>query len=250
MGSVSSAPIDTTVEIETPEHVRFRYQVAGPGRRAGAYLVDLVVRGLILMAVAFVTFIVSAVNPALVGGFEAGAFLIVFFVLEWGYYVLCEMLMNGASIGKRALRLRVVQSDGLPITFVDSFLRNLVRAADILPMLYAVGLTSMALDSRFRRLGDLVAGTLVIHEPVTRMRRGIHGRAPAQIRFDLPERPQLSRDERSALALFVRRRPRLSVERAEELAELIAPPLAERFSVRYRSGADFLESLYEKASQR
>jgi uncharacterized RDD family membrane protein YckC len=247
--ALAGAPLDTTVEIETPEHVRFRYQVAGPARRIAAYVIDFMVRGAVMMVVAIAVSVVSMATWGSLEGFETGAMLLAFFVIEWGYYVLSEVLMHGASLGKRALRLRVVQSDGLPITFLDSVLRNLVRAADLLPFCYAIGLLSMSLDSRFRRLGDMVAGTIVIHEPRIGLSRREAPPAKKIEGFDLPERIVLSRNERQALALFARRRPHLSAERAEELAELIAPALAARFSVRYQSAARFLDALQEKDSQ-
>lgn len=254
-----SEPLDTTVEVETPEHVRFRYQIAGPARRVAAYLIDLFARGLLLVGLALVVGLFSVIGLGGFGGFELGALLVVFFVLEWGYYVVSELLMNGSSIGKRALRLRVVQTNGLPLTFSDSLLRNLVRAADLLPAFYALGLTSMILDRRFRRLGDLVAGTIVIHEPTSTLRErsasppqlDLHtvAAAPANAELDeLPQRPHLSRDERQALALFARRRPMLSPQRAEELADLIAPSLAQRWGVRYRNSVEFLEALHQRAS--
>lgn len=256
------SPLDTTVEVETPEHVRFRYQVAGPGRRAAAYGIDLMVRGVVVMALVFALGLVLALGSGLsrLAGFEVGALLVVYFAVEWGYYVVSELLMNGASLGKRALRLRVVQSDGLPITFTDSFLRNLVRAADLLPSFYALGLLSMILDSKFRRLGDLVAGTIVIHEPPTTLRSpqlagraSLRGGRPAEQAVaheaaNLPERPALTREELHALALFSRRSAQLSPERAEELADLVAPRLAKRWGVRYRSSAAFLEALHQRSS--
>lgn len=257
-GAVSlSGPLDTTVEVETPEHVRFRYQIAGPARRAAAYLIDLTVRGAFVVVLGMVLLFLAGWHQF--AGFEMGAILVVYFAVEWGYYVLSELLMNGSSLGKRALRLRVVQSDGLPITFTDSFLRNLVRAADLLPSFYALGLFSMILDSRFRRLGDLVAGTLVVYEPPTTLlgqptlgRYTLqHPRASAAIEREaeaLPQRPALRREERQALALFARRRPSLTEQRAEELADLIAPALAKRWGVTYESSAAFLEAAYQRAS--
>ncbi len=248
-GSAPRAPLDTTVEIETPEHVRFRYQVAGPARRVAAYLVDFVLRAVLLMVLGIIVSLVSFAAWGGFGGFEMGAFLVAFFVLEWGYFVFCELLMNGSSPGKRALRLRVVQSDGLPITFLDSLLRNLVRAADILPFFYAVGLLSMSFDSRFRRLGDFVAGTLVVYEPSTKLARREVKPPSSLVDADLPERIVLGREERQALALFARRRARLSAERAEELADLIAPALAARFGTTYKSSAQFLDALHGKDSR-
>lgn len=249
-------PLDTTVEVETPEHVRFRYQIAGPARRAVAYLIDLTVRGAFMVALGMLFLFTTGWNR--LGGFEVGALLVVYFAAEWGYYVLSELLMNGASLGKRALRMRVVQSNGLPITFTDSFLRNLVRAADLLPSFYALGLLSMMLDTRFRRLGDLVAGTLVVYEPPTGSGHPSLGRSAlrdpnAQSAVEreaarLPQRPALRREERQALALFVRRCPRLTQQRAEELADLIAPALAKRWGTTYQSSAAFLEAAYQRSS--
>lgn len=255
-------PLDTTVEVETPEHVRFRYQIAGPGRRAAAYLVDLTIRGVLVLGLAIALTLALAIGSGFekFGGFELGALLVIYFAVEWGYYVVSELLMNGSSPGKRALGLRVVQSDGLPITFTDSFLRNLVRAADLLPSFYALGLLSMVLDARFRRLGDLVAGTIVIHEPRARLatlgrnvrqlqQRGFGDEAAVARELDqLPERPALSREERQALALFSRRGATLSPQRAEELADLIAPALAQRWGIQYRSSAAFLEALHQRVS--
>ena len=256
---LGGGPHETTVEVETPEHVRFRYQIAGPARRAAAYLVDFLVRGLVVLALVIVIGLGSFSGFWDVSGFELGAVLVVYFAVEWGYYVVSELLMNGASIGKRALRLRVVQADGLPITFTDSFLRNLVRAADLLPTFYAFGLISMVLDSRFRRLGDLVAGTIVVHEPPTTLRAMRRMGAPGAASGEptgavleearrLPPRAPMSREERRALALFARRRPLLSPQRAEELAEIVAPAFAERLGVRYGSAAAFLEALHRQVS--
>jgi uncharacterized RDD family membrane protein YckC len=138
--------LDTTLELETPEHIAFRYQLAGPARRAAAYVVDLIVRGAILFLMALVILSTSSVASQDLAGFETGALLLVFFGLEWGYFVAFEVLSAGASPGKRAFQLRVVHQDGRPITLSDSILRNLLRAADLLPMFYAVGVVSMMFD--------------------------------------------------------------------------------------------------------
>ena len=158
-------PLDTTAIVETPEHVRFRYQLAGPARRIIAYVIDLFVRGAIVFAIrdACRARRSDRVRDGL-GGAGLGMVLVVMFAVEWGYYVLLETLTAGRSIGKRAMRLRVVKQGGLPLGFGDSVLRNLLRAADFLPSFYALGLLVMSNDRCFRRLGDMVAGTLVISE--------------------------------------------------------------------------------------
>src|SRR6188508_2543724 len=159
-----AVPLDNTTEVETPEHVRFRYRVAGPVRRMLAYLIDLVIRGLVVLALGLVLAIALG-SPEAVGG----VLLIAAFVLEWAYYVVFETSGDGRSLGKRALSLRVVKEGGFPISFMDSVLRNLLRGADFLPFGYVIGLFVMAGDSRFRRLGDRVAGTLVVVEERARV---------------------------------------------------------------------------------
>jgi hypothetical protein len=93
--------------------------------------------------------------------------LLTFFIF-WGYYLFFEMAWNGQSPGKRRLGLRVIRTDGSPITFTESLIRNLIRLFDFLPAYYGVGVVAMFINSQTRRLGDLVAGTLVVHDrPVT-----------------------------------------------------------------------------------
>ncbi|WP_437533937.1 RDD family protein [Sorangium sp. So ce726] len=251
-------PLDTSAEIETPEHVRFRHQVAGPARRALAYLIDLVLRGVIVFAVGMLAAVGGiAVGPALRGA-STGFVLLVLFAIEWGYYVFFETLWSGRTPGKHALSLRVVTDGGQPLRFGDSLLRNLLRAADLLPPFidpfsflgtYAVGLTVMGRDPRFRRLGDLVGGTLVIVEARHTVAGPLVLRpapSPAEL-ASLPARLPLSGEELDAIELFLRRLDRLSPARANELAEMVAPALARRMGVRYKDATRFLGVLHYRA---
>ena len=244
-------PLDTTAEIETPEQMRFRHQIAGPARRAAAYVVDLVVRGTIVMVIAFVAVIGGAGGESFVG-LGMGVTLVVFFGIEWGYYVVCETLMNGRSIGKRALRLRVVKQDGTPLGFADSVLRNLLRGADALPLFYAIGVVVMGRDRLFRRLGDLVAGTLVVSEERLRIGQSLRidpEPTPREM-ARIPERLLLSPGDVEAIELLLRRQGQLSPVRELELAEIVAPVFARRMSLRYRDPARFLALLYHRATKR
>jgi len=245
--------LDTTLVLETPEHVTFRYQLAGPGQRFAAYLVDFAIRGLILGVAVLLVALAGGSFFADLWGLELGILLLLFFVVEWGYFLFFEGLCRGASPGKRALRLRVIRQDGLPVSFGDSLLRNLLRAADLLPTFYVVGVVTMCLDDKFRRLGDLVARTIVVCEPratglgpsVGREPAGLARRSPPTP-LPLPARPTLSRRERAALALFHRRAPELSVARARELAEIWAPTLRARFGVPDADALALLETLNER----
>ena len=223
--------LDTTAEVETPERVRFRYRLAGPTRRAAAYLIDLLIRMGVLIVLALVVRLAFGMGE---GADQAsqGVILVILFVLEWGYYVAFESIWSGRTPGKRALGIRVMKEGGYPLGFVDSVLRNLLRAADFLPAGYATGLLVMIPDARFRRLGDRVAGTMVVMEE--------RGALPAPLAVSppptaaelepYPQRPRLTAWEREGLELFLRRTD-LGPARRQELAEMIAPGLARRLGI-------------------
>lgn len=164
---------DDFLSIDTPENVAFGYPIAGIGSRFIAALIDTS----IIVALQIVVFILAGLlarntfNLSLddLAGEQAAAWILgaaglLSFIFLWGYYIFFEILWNGQSPGKRATRLRVLRSDGTPITLNESLIRNLVRLVDFLPGFYAVGVVAMFIDSRSRRLGDLAAGTLVVRE--------------------------------------------------------------------------------------
>ncbi len=237
------AGLDNTVDVATPEQVRFRFAVAGPTRRAIAYLIDLLIRG----AIAGVLFALGVLLGIDRHG-TTGVLLLAMFALEWGYYVACETLFGGSTLGKLALGLRVIKEGGYPITFVDSVLRNLLRAADFLPVGYALGLIVMTVDGHFRRLGDLVAGTLVVIEERGSIAAPLTFAFSAEELDELPPRPPLSPDELEAIELFLRRKQSLSLAREAELAQQLAPLLAARMGVPLGSdGSRFLALVYRRA---
>lgn len=239
------ASIDTTLDIDTPEQVRFSFRLAGPAQRSAAYLIDMLVRGTLVAVIGIALSLANLLGD----GFGTGLGLLLIFLLEWGYYIASEMLMNGQSIGKRALHLRVVRENGLPLSFSDSFLRNLLRAADFLPAMNALGLTVLSFDRKFRRLGDLVAGTIVIHEERQGIRPliAIHPPPSAEELARLPRQLNLSELDVEALELFLRRSGQLNPAREHELAEMVAPMYAKRFAVRYRDPVRFLALLYHRS---
>ena len=151
-------------------------------------------------------------------GYSTGVMLTLAFLLEWGYFVLLETLMGGQSIGKRAFGLRVVTRDGRPLGFTTSVLRNLLRAADFLPLAYALGFFVVSSDKNFRRLGDLAAGTLVIAEPRRRSYVPVQVQPPsAQELGSVPANVALSRAELDAIELFLRRHGTLPPTREQLL---------------------------------
>jgi uncharacterized RDD family membrane protein YckC len=239
------ALLDTRTSIETPEHVVLSYHLAGPFRRGLAWMIDTAVRGLILIIVAMVLGLSAAFDGGGLG-VKSGLMLLLVFLLEWGYFVGSEMLMSGRSLGKKVLGLRVVSMHGLPVGLGDSVLRNLLRAADFLPLGYVLGVVCMLFDVKFRRLGDLVADTLVIFERRAELKDPPQLSPPpseAELQW-LPAHVDLSAAEREAIELFMRRAGELPPLRADELADILAEPLSSRMRLRYKHPTRFLGLLY------
>jgi len=247
-------PLDTDVAIEAPEHIVFSYRVAGPGRRAAAYLVDIVLCYVALIAFAIVVMLAAGgaalVSGAVTGleGVGVGLIFIAAFAVQWVYFVVWEGL-TGTTPGKSALRLRVVTTTGRPINFTLAALRNILRAADLLPNAYVVGLACMALTRRFQRLGDLVAGTMVIIEAKTTAAIPLRLWPPAtpEELLAVPENVVFDADERAAIELFLRRRGGLGGPREWELASTVAGAIQERFGFRGQDPVRTLALLYDAA---
>lgn len=153
------------VRVHTPEGVAFSYRIASPVLRAGALVVDKAVIAVVLTVVAAVIRILGLISADLVGLLST----ILFFLISQGYHIACEWLWGGQSLGKRLLRLRVVDSGGLRLSFTQVTMRNLLRFIDALPCLYLVGGGAALLSAKGQRLGDLAAGTLVIWNPEERL---------------------------------------------------------------------------------
>ncbi len=246
------APLDTVVAIETPEHIVFQYRVAGPARRAFAYVLDLLVCygifALLVLVIVFATMGGGFSEMGSIGKALGGFLLVVLFAIQWVYFVVWDAV-RGRSPGKAAFGLRVVTTSGRPIGWRAAALRNLLRAADALPTGYLVGVVAMALNARFQRLGDLVAGTMVIVPEDARAARALELSPPAHPRelATLPDEVVLDADERIAIEMFLRRRHSLGRAREHELASMIAGPIAQRLDFRHEDPARLLAIVYDRA---
>jgi uncharacterized RDD family membrane protein YckC len=229
-----------TIEIDTPENVTFGYQVAGIGSRFLATLLDtlLVILLQILVFAAFALVINILGQSAKDLTTWAIAFLgFISFIFYSGYYVFFEMLWNGQTPGKRWVGLRVIRIDGTPITLSESFIRNLARLVDFLPAAYGIGIISMFLDKQSRRLGDLAAGTLVIHDraPVSiqslSMNQPTHYQMQSLSKISLDGFPleRLTNDDLNMIENFLRRREQLT--HRGQLAIQIVNTLHTRFNL-------------------
>lgn len=164
--SASSTPPTTPppasdVVIQTGQGIRFVLRPASPLIRALALCIDLIVIGSIMTLIGGVIHAARPLNPDLVMAFLT----FLYFAISIGYNMLLEWKMGGRTIGKRLLHLRVVDASGLKLHPAQIIIRNLLRIVDLLPVLYLTGGVACLLSSRRQRLGDLAAGTLVIHQP-------------------------------------------------------------------------------------
>jgi uncharacterized RDD family membrane protein YckC len=161
--------------IDTPEQVSLRFPVAGVGSRFLAVFADTLLQIAFYLALVLIFVLITASAPkSMAGEFTRGgekwlvAFVIlIHFLMYWGYFTLFEVLKNGQTPGKMIFKLRVIQDSGRQITFFEAMTRNLIRVVDVIPSFYLVGVISMLCNRQHKRLGDLAAGTLVVHERQT-----------------------------------------------------------------------------------
>jgi uncharacterized RDD family membrane protein YckC len=162
------------LNIETPEQVELRFPIAGIGSRFLAILTDSIIQvatlfllflglALIVSAAPKISGAAAALSDTGAKWFVAGV-VVFHFLLYWGYYSLFEALWNGQTPGKRLFKIRVIKDSGRQITLFEALARNLLRVIDMLPSFYLVGVITMLCNREQKRLGDLVAGTIVVHE--------------------------------------------------------------------------------------
>src|ERR1041384_713127 len=148
------------LEVETPEHVVLDFEIAGIGSRALAAIIDFLILLALLLAVSFIV----SQWPRSGARWTTALFSLAAFGLYWGYYTFFEGVWRGQTPGKRLLGIRVIRDTGHAVRLSDAAARNLLRAADMLPPPYLLGALLVAIHPRGKRLGDLVAGTVVVRD--------------------------------------------------------------------------------------
>jgi uncharacterized RDD family membrane protein YckC len=235
--------MEERVHISTPDHVSLEFELAGPGSRFSAYVIDFIFSVLLIIAIIFFAYLgggllaLRALARASGGNLTVSwlwaAVVLVIFLINWGYYVFFEGLGRGSTPGKKRVGIRVIRQDGLPIGLREAALRNLVRAADMLPPpSYILGGLVMHFDPLGRRLGDMVAGTYVVVENFDLAAQGASGAAWAKRveegrsrqALTLP-RGTVSAQQLGLIEQFLSRSRELSAARRDQLAWQIAEPL-------------------------
>ena len=161
---------EDTLIIETPERVPLHFALASIGNRFLACAIDHSIQGLAILVILLASFIVADFSSvydvfASAPKWVYAVMIILLFLTFAGYFAFFEWIWSGQTPGKRWLKLRVLREDGRPITFWEAIVRNLLRTLDMMPApFYSIGLISVFANSRDQRVGDMVAGTVVVRE--------------------------------------------------------------------------------------
>lgn len=237
--------VDNELIIETPEHVQLRFVMASVGTRFLAALIDHLIQGaaiitiLILVYAAYnvFDFFKSAGNWAIAAVvFVIGGLIL----LIIGYFTLFESLWSGQTPGKRWMKLRVIREDGRAVGFFEALVRNMLRVIDLLPSGYAIGVVTIIVSDQSRRIGDYVAGTVVVKERASEAPSlsEVLDRHERETRRNGSNRPalqldirQLTKQEFLIVEKFLARRNEIPQQSRPHVAARIAIPLLQKFQV-------------------
>ncbi|TCS93894.1 RDD family protein [Hazenella coriacea] len=150
------------VQLHTPEHVQIPFETAGIGTRGMAKLIDLLCILFLFIPIQFIFGLLSMVP--LIDSIFIAIYIILSALVPLTYFVGLEMFMKGQTIGKKVMGVRVIMENGQTPTFLAVFLRNVLQLADLFPVMYLTGIITMFFNKKEKRLGDLVAGTMVVLE--------------------------------------------------------------------------------------
>jgi uncharacterized RDD family membrane protein YckC len=244
---------DDQLQIDTPEQIALELPLAGIGSRFLGLVIDTLIQFVLYIIVAFAVGFSAALAGA--GGIGrylrwipvswAPAIAILFvFSVYWGYFAFFEIIWKGQTPGKRLAKIRVIKESGRPINAYEAIARNLLRAIDGLPGMYGVGIVCMMLNSQNRRLGDYVAGTVVVHDKRTEEVKPDWN----TVMEPAAANPQLSLVTSEELALietYLHRRVDMDLILRDQVAYKIASRITEKTGLRRgpnQSLDDFLEA--------
>lgn len=233
-----------TFMIRTPEQVGFEYVLAGLGSRGTAFLLDTLLRGFLILFIFVMVMLFSQWLPALdptgllksfSGGWGIALGILAYGVVDLGYFLIFEAFWSGQTPGKRQQKLRVIRQDGQPIGWIESAVRNILRAVDILGGIYPLGLIVIFVSRKNQRLGDLAAGTVVILERRCRVpkhrTRLRSGKEMENTDLDL-HISRLEPKQYQLLRSFLQRREEMDWEHRHQLAKILAQRLMDRWKMR------------------
>ncbi len=244
------------LNIDTPEQIALEFSLATVGSRFLALAIDTVIQAAFAAVVlivglfaAWITLALDAVRPWILAALVLGLFLI-----YYGYFAVFEAVWNGQTPGKRVIGLRVMHVSGRPVSVFEAILRNVIRIADQLPGIYAVGIVSVFVTERSQRLGDLAAGTVVVHE------RAVSAEEINPFTVEAPTpttastrhgASNLTAAELSVIDLYFRRREQLDGHARLRAARQIADRMRARLEITSAIGDEqLLEELSAESRER
>jgi uncharacterized RDD family membrane protein YckC len=251
---------EKTITIEAPEKILFTYSLADTGARAAAFLLDLIIQGLLLLACGLIIFFAFLAGETIetrifedLSPLATAFFYLALFFLQWIYFIFFEIVLGGRSPGKKLLKLRVLKLNGEPLDFSSIVLRNLLRAVDNFPLFHILGGLISIIDKRSRRLGDLVAGTIVVYdhpgmaeEPDFTVK--LRDYSPLKTASsDLLTHGRLTERDLYIIRRFFNQRYKLPPGRLWEISEKLAEDVARKlgYSNPLKDNIEFLETVYK-----
>jgi uncharacterized membrane protein SpoIIM required for sporulation/uncharacterized RDD family membrane protein YckC len=247
----TKAPFDLRqhLEVETPEHVVLDLEIAGVGSRLLAAVIDSAIVTTIMVAGGLLAAVLAGLGliPRHGGAWLAAVAVGLAFALGNGYFILFEGLRGGQTPGKRTVGIRVVRDTGHPVTLGAAALRNLLRVADFLPPPYLLGLGLIAFHPRAKRVGDLVAGTVVVRDRPSPLAASLAGQgtvAPQPGRA--PDGVPLDENRFRLLASYANRAADLPADARDRIAASLATRFADQHAPPGLTPAEFLLELHAR----
>jgi uncharacterized RDD family membrane protein YckC len=238
------------LQIDTPEQISLELPLAGIGSRFLGLAIDTLLQ--------FVLYIAAVVSLTILGVSGAGRYLsgipasfvpalmiLFIFCVYWGYFAFFEIVWKGQTPGKRLAKIRVIHQSGRPINVYEAIGRNLLRVIDGLPGIYGVGIVCMMISSQHRRVGDYVAGTVVVHEQPTREVKP-DWNTSAEASPAHSQLLQLTSDELVLIETYLHRRADLDLAVRDKTAYQIASRITQRTGLQRDPNQpldDFLEAV-------
>jgi uncharacterized RDD family membrane protein YckC len=240
--------------IETPEQTSIEFPLAGIGSRFLAVLIDtliqiavLIVLGLIFVGLGFSLSATGFGQSSTAAVWISAILIFVYFLLMYGYFMLFESIWNGQTPGKRLTHLRVIKDSGQPITAIDAVARNLLRLVDQLPFAYGIGVLCAWISPQSKRLGDYVAGTVVVHEkPFETV--APQWNAPARSATHQYGANRLTPEEFALVETFLSRRSALEAGVRYDTAASIVRRIESKLTLPPEGGKPSAEKLLEELS--
>jgi uncharacterized RDD family membrane protein YckC len=230
---------DERVDIKTPEFVSIQFQIAGLGSRSAAFIIDQLLLMIVnILSIIVLLFVMDGMSSfsffMMENTLPIAITVIVLFIVNWGYFFAFEFFSGGRTLGKKLVGIRVIQENGHSITLLSSFIRNFIRMIDSLPTAYFLGIIMIFFHSKHKRLGDIVAGTIVVHErkpkrnkKQTRLEEEIYNRGLSKDDLTIDEwtLKSLGIKEWKLVSTYANRFQQIPLEERNQLTEQIAEVL-------------------------